>query len=106
MRSVNEIGTFYVDWDESTYGKRADTHFVINHIMSELGEVFTCVRNKEKALYFDASNNFKPEGLGPELADVIILTAKLAALHGIDLERMIKLKHDYNLTRPAKATGE
>lgn len=103
---LNELGPFYLEWDEKTYGKRPETHFILNHITSELSEAFTCIRNKEGNLYFEAGNNFKPEGLGPELADVIILTAKLAALHGINLERMIKLKHDYNLTRPAKAKGE
>lgn len=44
----------------------------------------------------------KPEGFGIELADAIIRIGDLAEYLGIDLEEMIKLKFEYNLTRPFK----
>lgn len=106
MTSLKDLGEFYVNWDKDTYGAKPDDNFIIGHIHSELSEAFECLRKKEDTLWFNADKNFKPEGLGPELADVLILTAKLAALHCIDLERMIKLKHDYNITGRSKTTKE
>jgi NTP pyrophosphatase (non-canonical NTP hydrolase) len=100
---LNELGEQYRQWDR----REQSDNDIIAHLTSELGEVFECVRSNSKGFYFDAGNKFKPEGLGSELADVIILAAKLAAYNQIDIERMIKLKHDYNKTRlPNKAKGE
>ena len=53
-------------------------------------------------VYYNADRPTKPEGLGPELADIIIRTIQLAAALGIDIGAMVKLKHDYNVTRPYK----
>lgn len=47
-------------------------------------------------------HNFKPEGLGPEIADAVIRLADLCGQLGIDLEAMVSLKHAYNVTRPRK----
>jgi hypothetical protein len=44
----------------------------------------------------------KPEGFGVELADAVIRIADLAYLTGIDLETLIREKHQYNATRPFK----
>ena len=44
----------------------------------------------------------KPEGLGPELADVILYLLAYCELKGIDLEKMMELKDSYNKTRPKK----
>jgi len=44
----------------------------------------------------------KPEGFGIELADAMIRIADLAYLTGIDLEELIREKHQYNATRPYK----
>lgn len=44
----------------------------------------------------------KPEGFGVELADAVIRIADLAYLTGIDLEALIREKHQYNATRPYK----
>lgn len=54
------------------------------------------------AVYYLPTNPTKPEGFGIELADVVIRTAALAELMGIDLEACIGAKHEYNLTRPYK----
>lgn len=98
MKSLNELGQQYYEFDQDSNMLRTNND-ILAHIMSELGEAFTCIRKNRVDLYFDVGQNMKPEGLGPELADIIILTFKLAAYNGIDLDRMIKLKHDYNLTR-------
>lgn len=43
----------------------------------------------------------KPEGLPSELADIIIRVCDMACHLGIDLEHEIRIKSDYNETRPA-----
>jgi len=48
------------------------------------------------------SGNGKPEGFGVELADCVIRILDTCEFLGIDLEQMIKEKHEYNKTRPYK----
>lgn len=95
--TLNKLGAFYKKWGAATSEQKSN-NFILMHLVSELAEAFSCIRHNMPDLYFSGKEE-KPEGLGPELADIIILTAKLAALHGIDLERMIKLKHEYNTER-------
>lgn len=42
----------------------------------------------------------KPEGMGSELADVILLCTEIAHIHGIDLDEAVAEKSDYNNVRP------
>lgn len=42
----------------------------------------------------------KPEGFGIELADAVIRIFDLAEACGVDLERCIAVKHNYNKSRP------
>ena len=42
----------------------------------------------------------KPTGLPIELADAVIRIADLCGELGIDLEKAIEIKHEYNKTRP------
>jgi hypothetical protein len=44
----------------------------------------------------------KPEGFGPELADIVIRTGHLAAAEGIDLADMVRQVQTFNRTRPHK----
>lgn len=44
--------------------------------------------------------NDKPEGIGPELADVVIRIGDFCQEHDIDLESMVEMKMAYNRTRP------
>ena len=44
----------------------------------------------------------KPEGFGPELADVVIRVFDLCGALGIDLEEVMRQKHAYNTGRPHK----
>lgn len=50
--------------------------------------------------------NGKPEGVGPELADVIMRVAECAVAWGIDLDEMIRIKHNFNEGRPFKHGGK
>lgn len=44
----------------------------------------------------------KPEGFPSEIADIVIRCCDLAGAMGIDLEKEIRQKCDYNETRPPK----
>lgn len=48
----------------------------------------------------------KPEGFGIELADVVIRVFDLAEALGIDIEKCIALKHEYNLSRSQRHGGK
>lgn len=49
---------------------------------------------------------WKPEGVPIELADVIIRILDYCGYKGIDIEKAIKIKHEYNKTRPYKHGGK
>jgi len=48
----------------------------------------------------------KPEGVAVELADCIIRILDYCGKEGIDIEAILKIKHDYNKTRPYKHGGK
>lgn len=48
----------------------------------------------------DFEDSGKPVGFGIELADAVIRIADLAGHVGVDLDKMVRLKMDYNDTRP------
>lgn len=98
--SLTRLGKTYEQWDLQA-GMARSNNDILAHISSELGEAFTAIRNCQMGVsYSDYKGQaIKPEGLGPELADVVILVAKLAAYNQIDLDEMIKLKHTFNIKR-------
>lgn len=49
---------------------------------------------------------WKPEGIPVELADVLIRVLDMCAAYGINIEKAVKLKMEYNLTRPHKHGGK
>jgi NTP pyrophosphatase (non-canonical NTP hydrolase) len=48
----------------------------------------------------------KPEGIVIELADTIIRILDFCGQKGIDIEEAIRIKHEYNKTRPYKHGGK
>lgn len=48
----------------------------------------------------------KPEGIPIELADAVIRILDYCGKEGIDLDRAISIKHEYNKTRPYKHGGK
>ena len=48
----------------------------------------------------------KPEGIAAELADVIIRVLDYCAYAGIDIENVLKVKHEYNKSRPYRHGGK
>lgn len=74
-------------------------------ITSEVAEAFEEIRNGH-----DPNENYykdgKMEGVPSELADIVIRVMDLCEYYGIDLEKAIAEKHEYNKTRPYKHGGK
>lgn len=64
---------------------------------SELSEALEEYRSNKPSLYFDGD---KPEGIIVELADCIIRILDLVGFMNWDIEAALRLKMDYNETRP------
>lgn len=81
---------------------------IIALIHSELSEALEEYRKDhyENEIYYDTANPGKPEGIPVELADVIIRIFDYCEHAGIDIEYAIKLKHEYNKTRPYRHGGK
>jgi len=54
----------------------------------------------------DGQGNMKPEGMPVELADVIIRCLDLCGALNIDIDRVVDMKHDYNISRPHRHGGK
>lgn len=48
----------------------------------------------------------KPEGVAVEMADCVLRILDWAGREGIDLDEILKLKHEYNKTRPYRHGGK
>lgn len=71
-----------------------DVHRAFAHLHSEVSEAWTTVR---KGVEPETIVDGKPEGLGAELADVVIIAFAIAAHKGVDMRAAIdqKLEHCY-----------
>lgn len=89
----------------------------IDYIMKELNEALEEYKNKHKPneIYFNCierrkgcsqichtCDKAKPEGIPIELADALIIIFDTAAYYRINLEHAIKMKMEYNESRPYK----
>jgi len=74
-------------------------------VHSEVSEALEEMRKPDpQVLYYGPDG--KPEGVGPELADVIMRVAECAAAWNIDLDEMVRIKNDFNKSRPFKHGGK
>lgn len=75
---------------------------------SELSEALEEYRNANPDIYYSqkGDDDKKPEGIGVELADVIIRILDFCAKDKIDIGHALKIKIDYNEGRPYRHGGK
>lgn len=82
-------------WDsERSFGE------IIALIHSEASEALEEYRNR-KSLYYKGEDG-KPEGIAVEMIDVIIRVLDYLGKKEVDVEKILKEKHEYNKKRPYK----
>lgn len=103
MRSINETveAVHKNAVDKGFWDKPSGIGTLIALVHSELSEALEEVRKgkPENLIYFKDS---KPEGMPIELADAVIRIMDICGYYGIDLEDVIRIKHQYNQTRERK----
>ena len=79
---------------------------IVALIHSELSEALEEYRKgyPPQGIYFGEDG--KPEGIPIELADAIIRIFDYCGFAGIDIEKALTMKHDYNLSRPYRHGGK
>lgn len=79
---------------------------------SELSEALEWYRDAKgektwiTTIFKDTEKGNKPEGFPVELADLIMRVTDMAEFFGIDLEAAIRVKMEYNRTRPYRHGGK
>lgn len=121
VKEIHENAVNHGFWEkEPTFGE------VIALCHSELSEALEEYRDERPNIYGTCSispehcehcehsencdlkhfNSCKPEGVAVELADCIIRIFDYCGAKGIDIEAVIRAKHEYNKTRPYKHGGK
>ncbi|MEM1202672.1 MAG: hypothetical protein AAGN66_05540 [Acidobacteriota bacterium] len=79
-------------------------------IHSEVSEALEAYREtgdvRQQSFGYSENLADKPEGVGAELADVIIRVVHMGAVYGLPLDRLVRMKMDYNRYRPHRHGGK
>jgi NTP pyrophosphatase (non-canonical NTP hydrolase) len=88
--------------DHGWHDKERSIGDLICLMHSELSEALEEHRNGHSPteIYYNENKPAKPEGIPVELADCVIRIFDFCGLHGIDLEQVLKVKMEYNKSRP------
>lgn len=70
---------------------------------SELSEALEAYRNDEPMVW---DNQGKPDGIAVEMIDCMIRILDWCGFQNFNVEEILKIKHEYNKTRPYKHGGK
>ena len=91
-QKINETAHVHGWWDtDRSFGD------IIALCHSELSEALEAYRNHEEMLWFNCD---KPEGMAVEMIDCVIRIFDYLSQKGIDIDKVMQIKIDYNETRP------
>lgn len=90
-------------WYDDKESDNVPTKIALIH--SEVSEALEEFRNGKMGTWYK-EGSAKPEGFDIELADVVIRIMDLCGRLGIDLEKAVLTKHEYNKTRPYRHGGK
>lgn len=103
QKEVHELAVSNGWWPEGTDSRIIPEKLALIH--SEVSEALEEYRvgNLEACTF---SESGKPEGFGIELADAMIRILDLAQFLGLDMEDLIRCKHEYNRQREYRHGGK
>lgn len=97
-KEIHENARLHGWWDdERAFGE------IIALCHSELSEALEAYREGQPPEW---DNHGKPDGTAVEMIDCVIRIFDYLAKEGIDIERIMLEKHEYNKTRPYKHGGK
>lgn len=103
--SLNELGkqAYEIAKEHGFYDNKPSVPERLCLIHSEVSEALEDYRDdKMQMAYQDVGYGNKPIGFPSELADVLIRIVDLAAHLNIDLDEAVRIKMEFNKTRPHK----
>lgn len=111
IRDVSESGFMYEGGERasSINFKEVNIPEKIALMHSELSEALEFYRGRGIDFFYsedDKGMDTKPDGFWIELADCMIRIMDLAGAYDVDMEAYIKMKHEYNKTRPYRHGGK
>ena len=100
-KEIHENAVEHGWWEEErSFGE------IIALCHSELSEALEDYRNGHAVDWMETDENQKPHGIPVEMADCIIRILDWCGKEKIDIDAIMRLKIDYNKTRPYRHGGK
>lgn len=95
-------------WDDDVSRNFGDLMSLLHTEISEAYEEYRNGHEPNEIYYSEPGTKIvdKPEGIPVELADLMIRLFDLFGYYNIDIEAVVHMKHQYNLTRPYRHGGK